>query len=285
MGYRQFTSQQLAQQYSPSSCIDDINVFLQDYRKSSEQALLWAQQQGRIEANVAYGSDEDERLDLYLPTAKPSGKLQVYIHGGYWQQLGKQDSAFAANAFQQLGCHFAVINYSLAPKVSLSAIVEQNRKAIVWLYQHAERFGYDRQQIYISGSSAGAHLAMLMAQTNWQQYGLEEQQVIRGVCAVSGIYDLEPIAQTYINEPLHLTADEIDTLSPMHLPLPNQCPVIIAYGDNETAEFKRQSDDMAARLNTASMVIADRNHFNVVMELGNVNSPLCQAVIEQMMVT
>ncbi|QBY04911.1 alpha/beta hydrolase [Thalassotalea sp. HSM 43] len=282
MLYREFDLEQLETQYSPSSCIDDINVFIQRYVDDSKSSALWAEQHQSLRSNLAYGDSEDELIDMYLPTAKQAkGKLQVYIHGGYWQQLTKDESAFAANNFQQLGCHFAVINYALAPKVRLADIVEQNRRAIAWLYLNADKFGYDAEQIYLSGSSAGGHLAMLMAQTDWRQYGIENGDFIKGICAVSGIYDLEPIAHTYINEPLQLSEQEIQTLSPIRLSTP-QCQVIIAYGDNETSEFKRQSDDMARRLDCASLQVARCNHFDVIMELSDANSTLCQQVIKQM---
>jgi len=291
--YRNFDSKTLAQEYSPSSCIDDIGIFIQQYIDQSQQALKLAQDNSKILTNLQYGGNKDEVLDLFLPleSTKTKQKLQVYIHGGYWQELSKNESSFAATNFQQQGYHFAVLNYSLAPDATLSEIVEQNRQALVWLYQHADDYGYDKNEIYLSGSSAGGHLAMMMAMTDWSNYLDVKDNIIKGICAVSGIYDLTPISQTYINDPLQLTKTEISTLSPLLLEtnvdyLIN-CKIILAYGDNETNEFKRQTIAMKQRLaqrifSNICSEIENRNHFNVILDLACADSWLSQQVFKQM---
>lgn len=289
--YRGFNHQQLEKEYSPSSCVDDIMVYINQYIDISKQNLEVAQTQEAIIENIAYGVDADEVLDLYLPFAdtKWRKKLHVYIHGGYWQELSKNESSFAANNFQSHGCHFAVINYSLAPKASMSEIVEQNRKALTYLYENAERLGYDKDQIYVSGSSAGAHLAAMMLVTKWQERPDCElpKDLIKGVCAVSGIYDLEPIALTYVDEPLKLTSDSIFENSPIHHSFANLAPIIFAYGDNETSEFKRQTDVMYNKLKNIGLPvefgeIERRNHFDVIMDLGQSDTKLFTLVANQM---
>ncbi|WP_371188275.1 alpha/beta hydrolase [Thalassotalea maritima] len=286
MIYRQFNKQQLETEYSPSSCVDDIAPFIGQYIKQSEAAEQLAVAKQRVLKDIAYGDNRDQVLDLFLPMDEESnqGCLHVYIHGGYWQELSKQESSFAATNFQRHGCHFAVINYSLAPSATLTEIVEQNRRALAYLYLHAEHYGYRRDKIYVSGSSAGAHLAMLMAQTHWDGYLSVEADasIIAGICAVSGIYDIEPIVHTYVNEPLQLTVTEIEKLSPLALPSKVQCPVIIAYGDNETSEFKRQSNHMATLLNVVPECIKGRNHFDVILDLADSSSTLFELVARQM---
>jgi len=291
--YRDMDLATLEQQYSPSSCIDDINVYIKQYIEQSQQVTFQALEENSLLSDISYGEHADELLDLYLPTAGNSKKLQIYIHGGYWQELSKAESSFAAQNFQQQGHYYAVLNYSLAPEASLSEIVEQNRKAIAWLYQHAENFGYDADQIFISGSSAGAHLAMMMALTPWKNYlpNLKSEKLIQGLCLVSGIYDLTPIQLSYINEPLQLSDTEINNNSPLFIEkftVSEYTPlIIIAYGENETSEFKRQSNEMKDKLiNLGYQVVfqevAERNHFNVIVDLANRSSWLSQQVFQQM---
>lgn len=294
--YRNFDLKTLAREYSPSSCIDNIDIFIQQYVEQSQQALKLAQDHKKVVTDIQYNEcnhNKDQVLDLFLPfqSSTSKRKLQVYIHGGYWQELSKNESSFAATNFQQHGYHFAVINYSLAPNATLSEIVEQNRRALVWLYQHADEYGYDKNEIYLSGSSAGGHLAMMMAMTNWSEYLNVNNTIIKGICAVSGIYDLTPIAQTYINAPLQLTDQEISILSPLFKNVEGEqryhCKVLLAYGDNETSEFKRQSLAMKKQLAqlgypTVFSEINDRNHFNVILDLANTDSWLSQQVFKQM---
>lgn len=291
--YRNFGLKTLEREYSPSSCVDDIDVYVAQYITLSASAKNTAIEQKKLVTDIQYGSKDDEVLDMFLPfdSSLKQRKLQVYIHGGYWQELSKNESSFAATNFQQLGYHFAVLNYSLAPNASLTEIVEQNRQALKFLYQNAEKYGYDKSEIYLSGSSAGGHLAMMMALTDWLKYIETDKNIIKGICAVSGIYDLTPIAQTYINEPLQLSEKEIATYSPLLLNVDrgnfNNCPIIIAYGENETSEFKRQTLAMKSHLEKEGLEasfseIKNRNHFDVILDLAEPQSWLSQEVFKQM---
>lgn len=288
----------LEEEYSPSSCVDDINIYINQYIEQSHKVKSAALEERSVLMDLQYGTDEDQVLDLFLPITSEKNrhnakKLHIYIHGGYWQELTKNESAFAARNFQQHGCFFAVINYSLAPKVNLTEIVEQNRRAIAWLVSVADEYGFDYNEIYLSGSSAGGHLCLMMLQTQWQdyivlsQYNFSNKMFIKGVCAVSGVYDIAPIKKTSVNKLLQLTEKEIQDFSPQHNKMIEQCPVIIAYGDNETSEFKRQSNELIDKLKSLSIEvikgeIAGRNHFDVILDLAQPNSWLCQQVFKQM---
>lgn len=281
----------LNREYSPSSCIDDINIYIQQYIELSRNAKTQTIEERSIHIDLQYGTQNTQCLDLYLPTDASKQKLMVYIHGGYWQQLSKEESSFAATNFQEQGFHFAVIDYTLAPDASMSEIVEENRLAIAWLYKNAEQFGYKPDEIYVSGSSAGAHLAMMMLQTQWSNYVAGYQgNIIKGVCAVSGIYDLQPLVPTYVNEPLKMDINEAKSNSPLFQALPKPVPVIIAYGNIETDAFKWQSQIMAEKLRAGGFKvqfkeIEGRNHFDVIIDLSNKLSWLSQQAIALMVST
>lgn len=291
MHYLDFDKQVLEKEYSPSSCIDDINEFINLYINQSKAAITLAKQSNTVLANLQYGTSETQTLDLFLPTHKSKRKLHVYIHGGYWQELSKNESSFAATTFQQAGCHFAALNYTLAPDATLTQIVDEVKQAILWLYKNADQYGYDNSEIYLSGSSAGAHLALLMALVDWQKVDTQVSDFnpVAGICAVSGIYDLAPLLNTYINEPLRLTTDEVITLSPLKLisaKIPSS-PIILAYGNNETSEFKRQSDELyyhyqQRKVPIIKQEIQGRNHFDVILDLSDTDSWLAKQVFKQM---
>jgi len=289
--YLDFDKQVLEREYSPSSCIDDINEFINLYINQSKAALSSARQSDTVITNLYFGASETQTLDLFFPTNRSKKKLHVYIHGGYWQELSKNESSFAATTFQEAGCHFAALNYTLAPDATLTQIVDEVSQAILWLYKNADKYGYDKNEIYLSGSSAGAHLALLMSLIDWWKVDpqFSNNNPIAGVCAVSGIYDLAPLLNTYINEPLKLTTDEIITLSPLKLVSSKtpSCPVILAYGDNETSEFKRQSDELyyhyqQRKVNIVKSEILNRNHFDIILDLSLADSWLSKQVFKQM---
>lgn len=285
--YKTFDQATLDREYSPSSLVDDIDRYLQAYRQQSDAAIGAAKAAGLCELDVRYGSAAAETLDLFLPgSSTEPAPLHVYIHGGYWQLLGKEDSSFAAPMFQSVGAAFAAINYTLAPHQSLTGIVAENRRAIAFLYNNADRWNIDRERIYLSGSSAGAHLAMMMLLTDWRTWDLPAQ-CVKGVCAVSGVYDLEPVRLSYVNEKVGMSVDEALANSPIHHPLMNDCPISMAYGSNETAEFKRQTDEYRRQLEASGIEVTflevpERNHFDVIMDLGDEDTWLGRTALAHM---
>lgn len=284
--YRFLDQQMLDREYSPSSCVDDIGVYIEEYERQSQAAKKRAIADGSCITDLRYGPHTAEVLDLFLPANPVNAPINIYIHGGFWQALSKEYSCFAAPVFQEQGCAFAALNYSLAPHRSLTDIVEENRRGIEWLYRNAPRFGIDPNRIFLSGSSAGAHLAMMMYVTDWSERGLPAD-VIKGVCAVSGVYDLEPVRLSYVNDKVRMDYQEAAANSPALLKAKCVSPVILAYGDNETGEFKRQTDDYLVRLEHSGtqlsfQEIPDRNHFDVILDLTNCDSWVSHSVLEQM---
>lgn len=282
--YASFDQENLDREYSPSSLVDSRDVYLEQYAKLSKTARESAERAGSCILDLRYGAGDEETLDLFLPAGP--GPMHMFIHGGFWQLLSKDESSFAAPMFQAHGSYFAALNYTLAPRQSLTGIVEETRRSISWLYQNAEQWGFDRDRIYLSGHSAGAHLAMMMLTTNWESFGLP-RTLIKGVCAIGGVYDLEPVRLSYVNDVVGMDTDEAKWMSPILHDIRNLCPVIFAYGDNETQEFKRQTDEYADKLKQAGIAvtkrkIANRNHFDVILDLANESTWLSQKVLQQM---
>lgn len=282
--YATFDQAELDREYSPSSLVDNRDVYLEQYAKLSKAARESAERAGSCILDLCYGPGQEETLDLFLPAGP--GPLHMFIHGGFWQLLSKDESSFPAPMFQAQGSYFATLNYTLAPRQTLTRIVEETRRSISWLYQNAEQWGFDRNRIYLSGHSAGAHLAMMMLTTDWETFGLPET-LVKGVCAVGGVYDLEPVRLSYVNDVVGMDADEAKWMSPILHDIRNPCPVIFAYGDNETDEFKRQTDEYAEKLKQASIAvtnreIVNRNHFDVILDLASESTWLSKKVLQQM---
>ncbi len=284
--YRDFDQAELDREYSPSSCVDDIDFYLEQYAQFSAEAKRQALKNSRCELDLKYGPGKEETLDLFLPNNATGRPLHVFIHGGYWQALSKNESCFSATNFLQNDTAFAAINYTLAPQQSLSGIVDEVRRAIAWLYRHSERLGFDKERIYLSGSSAGAHLAMMTLFANWNDFDVPDN-IVKGVCAISGVYDLRPIQLSYVNDVVGMDHAETMQNSPALHTIQNPCSVILCYGDNETNEFKRQTDEVyellkKQNIETICREIEGTNHFDIVFELMNETSWLFKQVQKQM---
>ncbi len=283
--YRQMDSETLNREYSPSSCIDDIMVFINQYNNESAKArnsLI-----NNITANLKYGPEDRSHMDLFVPKGGEVGPLpiHVFIHGGYWQQLSKEESCFAAPNFINHDVIFIALDYTLAPDASLFEIVDQVRRAIISILKNADKFDGDKDNITISGSSAGGHLVAEILSMDWQKYGYDKCP-LKGALAISGIFDLEPLVKTYVNDPLKMTVKDALKLSPLHHIPETSCPIIFSYGENETSEFKRQThqymDACSLKgINTSYVEMPSVNHFDIVFDLNKEQGPLFQAVLAQ----
>lgn len=270
----------LEREYSPSSCVDDFDALIAAYvarsRESESRAI--------VRKDLAYGDHPDETLDFF-PAADRRAALQVFIHGGYWQELSKNESTFAGADFVTEGVAFAAINYSLAPHAGIGEMVEQCRRSLVWLYHNADGLGFDRDRMVISGSSAGAHLAAMLLTTSWQNYKAPVD-LIKGATLISGIYDLRPLCHTYVNDPLRMDETEARSLSPLYMDLVGKPAAIVCWGEHETDEFKRQSASFARAWTDAGnratvFEVAGCNHFDIVHSIADRSSPLGREVLAQ----
>jgi arylformamidase len=242
-----------------------------------------AEQHFLCRKDLRWGAGDDETFDFF-PAAHADAPLLLFIHGGYWQELSKNESLFAAPDCVRNGIAYAAMNYTLAPKARLDKIVEQCRRAVAYFHREARALGFDPRRLYVAGSSAGAHLAAMLLVGGWQgQLGLSDN-CVAGATLLSGIYDIEPLIGTYIDAALRLTGRDTELLSPMRLPPGSGLPVIIAWGEHETSEFKRQSRAYASRMSTAGFRVtafeaAEANHFDIVFRLADQTSPLGRATL------
>ena len=234
--------------------------------------------------DLPYGASARQAIDLF-PPEKPAAPLLVFIHGGYWQSRDRKDFSFVAKPWLDHGVAVALIGYDLAPQVRMDAIVDQVRAGLAWLYRHAPDHGCDPSRLFVAGHSAGGHLAAMALATDWRALGLPAD-VIKGVCAISGVFDLEPIRLCYLNEVVGLDQDEARRNSPIHLPLHGRCPVTVAVGERETAAFHEQSRAYAAKLERAGwacqlLVQPAVDHFGIVMSMEDRDTPIVGALARQ----
>jgi arylformamidase len=269
-------------QYSPSSCVPALVPYLEAYAARSREA----ERSCRCLKNVCWGEQPGETFD-YFPAATAGAPLLVFFHGGYWQELSKNESLFAAPDCVARGIAFAAIDYTLAPYAKLSAIVDQSRRAIASLDRQAATLGFDPRRVYVAGSSAGAHLAAMLLVDGWQDdYGLPAgTPAVAGAILLSGIYDLEPLVGTYIDTALRLTVSDVAALSPLRLPLGPPMKTIVAWGEIETSEFKRQSSEFAAKLRAGGFAVSEfevagSTHFDLVFGLADAATPLGATTIQ-----
>uniref|UniRef100_A0A9E8CR71 Alpha/beta hydrolase n=1 Tax=Bosea sp. NBC_00436 TaxID=2969620 RepID=A0A9E8CR71_9HYPH len=262
----------------------DLNYNQAAWAPNAEAIIAWYRD-ASLEAHrklacrhLAYGEGPAERIDLF-PAAVQGAPLVIYVHGGAWRMLDRMDSAFAAEAFTGAGLNFAVLDFASIPAARLPEMVTQVQRGIGWLARHAGELGFDPCRLFVIGHSSGAHLvaAALTAET---PHRLEPGIVACALCA-SGAYDLEGPMLSARGAYLGLTADEIETFSPIRHVAKLDCPVLVAYGDAETDEYRRHARTFHEALRKAGkrgtlLLAAGQNHFEVSRLLAMPGSDLFQ---------
>ena len=272
--------------YAPSRALPD-SVFLAHldlYRDRS--TAVYAELPHR--RDLCYDAASGQCLDIF-PAPGPGLKPAfVFIHGGYWRMLSKNESVYMAPAFTGLGIALVAPDYALAPAAQLEEIVRQVRAALAWLHRHGAEHGIDPARLYVGGHSAGGHLTAALVASGWREaFGLPDD-VIKGAMPVSGVFDLEPISRSFVNEWMGLDRARVEALSPIrHLPV-SPCKMVVAWGGDETSGFHDQSRAWlaawrAAGFPAAELLVPGRHHFDIVLDWCDPDSTMtraCVAMIE-----
>lgn len=115
--------------------------------------------------DIVYGKDRKwQVLDVYRPKGV-EGKLPVIIsvHGGAWVYGKKEIYQFYGMSLSQRG--FAMINFSyrLAPENRYPAQIEDTNAVVKWMFEHQDEYGFDTDNVFAVGDSAGGHLLSVYA--------------------------------------------------------------------------------------------------------------------------
>jgi arylformamidase len=211
--------------------------------------------------NLQYGPRERNRIDFLK--AAPDAPTLLFIHGGYWQMRAKEFFTMFAAGSMAHGINVALIGYTLAPEATLEQIVAEIHAGIDYLAGRLPELGADAKRLVASGWSAGGHLTA-MAMRN---------QHIKGGVAISGIYDLEPIRQSYLNAKLGLDEPMSKRNSPMLLTHAVK-PMALVVGDAELPLLRKQTAEFAGyRANHGLPVIYEEipgaNHFTIMDQMAS----------------
>ena len=273
------TPQQLNRQYNARAAIPDHPKIFARWRADS----LAARNGLRCETDYYFGPSPAETLDLY-PAAAPNAPLLIFIHGGYWRSLDKQDFSFLAPAFVRAGVAVAMPNYGLAPATSIKEMVGQMLRAMAWLYRHALQLGIDQRRIVAAGHSAGAHLASMMLAADWQlMAGDLPRDLLSGAVCISGLYDLQPLVRApFLQDDLRLDETSAQFVSPVRYRPELSIPLITAVGGGESAEFQRQNRlirEAWPHCFRRDLPLPGRHHLASVEALGDPDHPLFHATL------
>ena len=267
--------------YRPSAALAagtfEANMVL--YRERSTEAYRALPH----ERDLCYDTASGQCLDLF-PAPGPGLKpVFVFIHGGYWRMLSKNESTFMAGALTRRGISVVAVDYTLAPAVTLGEIVRQVRTSIAWLVRNGRGHDIDPERIFVGGSSAGGHLTGAVVAGGWRAAMDLPENAIKGAMPVSGIFDLAPLARSFVNDWMNFDDAQVQALSPIHHLPPAPCKMVVAWGADETSGFHDQSHAWLAAWRGAGYPAVElmeqgRHHFDIVLDWGDDDSAMTRAL-------
>jgi acetyl esterase/lipase len=201
-------------------------------------------------ANIAYGSDPLQRLDVYVPedAAVEPRPVVVFWHGGRWREGDKADYRFVGAALAESGYVTVVANYRHYPQVKMPGFMQDAARAALFAAAHAHEYGGARERLYLMGHSAGAHLAALLTldPRHLEATG-QAAPHIAGVIGLSGPYDflplLEPDDQDMFGPPPLYPESQ-----PINFVRADAPPMLLVQGLNDETVKPKNSRNLAAAL-------------------------------------
>ena len=257
-----------------------------------EQAMAWSDE---VRANtnchldLAYGDDERQKLDIYLPDTEPGAPSPVllFFHGGYWVIGHKDLMGFMAPAITTAPALLVPVGYRLAPGAKYPDQVDDCRAALRWVHDNIAGYGGDPSQIYVSGHSAGGHLAALITlqRERLAEFGLPAD-VIKGCFPVSGVFDVTETPPDRREAFLSSDGDAREA-SPMYSTAGNTTPFLLEIGSDDFENLRSQHPRMMSALRSErgyveEMVREGHNHFQISLDHADPDSPWTRRVREWM---
>ena len=279
-----------------------------------DHASSIARKKHDVVLDVAYGPTPLERLDIFR-APKVAADVQVFFHGGYWHALDKESFSYIADGLVPHDITTVVVNYPLLPAVGLADQVAACRRALRWVYNHISDYGGNPRRVSVFGHSAGAHLAGMLlthvdavssatateaameteaeaeaateteakAESKPEAESEPDTSFPAYACLISGIYDLAPIRQCFVNDTLNLSEEDVIKNSPVRLRQRSNCPVSVVVGGDEGDEYLRQSRDLAHAWSQSNRtlqfsVLDNENHFSLREQLGDPDSRIVKLV-------
>lgn len=219
------------------------------------------------------GDDADARkhkLDLFIPQGVKNAPVLFFVHGGAWVSGDRKLYGTLGHVFARNGVATVVISYRLSPDVKHPAHIEDVASAFAWTHKHIAEFGGRPDRIFVSGQSAGGHLAALLA-TNEKYLQAHDLSFdnIRGAIPISGIYTFRARRMDRI---IGKGKEAVESASPLQHISEGKPPFLILYADNDFVGCSGMSIELGDALQKCKVdaevkEIKDRNHISIMLRL------------------
>lgn len=203
----------------------------------------------RRHADIAYGSDPQHRLDVYVPRGRAAAPRPVVVfwHGGRWKFGDKADYRFVGAALAGLGWIAVLANYRHYPQVKMPGFMDDAAQAALWSAAHAVDFGGNQRLLYLMGHSAGAHMAALLSLDSRYFSAAGQPPHIAGVIGLSGAYDFLPLLEADVQD-MFGPPQNYPQSQPINFVRSGAPPMLLVHGLEDETVRPKNSRNFAAAL-------------------------------------
>ncbi|MGI9168418.1 MAG: alpha/beta hydrolase [Pyrinomonadaceae bacterium] len=257
----------------------------------------------RIETEICYHPQPDENrslqaLDIYAPPPEQAdGTVPVilFFHGGGWRASDKNDPlgvhANLCKALARKGLVAVNGNYRLAPRVKHPDSAQDAAYALRWVAENIGKYSGDSEQVFLSGHSAGAHLAALITlDTKYLSALGLSPDIVTGVVGICGAYNLHHFAgRNWMAEHLMTRAafgknkaDRTEA-SPVNHVRPGAPPFLMLNAEKDE-KLEEEAEELAALLRARgsaaeTAILPGTNHFTILSLIGNGDDTLIDRIV------
>lgn len=210
-----------------------------------------------LKSNVAFGSEERQKLDIYAPS-KDAGPwpVIVFVYGGSWNSGDKEPYGFVGRALAAQGFLVVIPNYRLHPKTPFPGFVQDTALAIDWATRFSGQYGGDQAQVFAAGHSAGAYnLALAILDKTYLAALGTDVSALRGVATLSGPFDFLPL-DTKVSIDTFGAVPDLATTQPINYARADIPPFLILHGSADTTVQPRNAQSLFSKLKAAGADVA-----------------------------
>ena len=252
-----------------------------------------------LHGNINYNNDTLQKhlLDIYLP-ANAKGKLPlvIFIHGGGWLGNDKYaDIGYMKKTVAEIisnGFALASIDYRFSTQATFPAQIQDCNRAVSFLYDNAEKYGFDKNRFAVMGFSAGGHLASLLGlskNNNVDKFFIPGTNKSFSIKAVVDFYgpaefilfpgaDNEKSPEGILIGAAPLSRPDLaKAASPVTYVDKNDPPFLIIHGEKDNIVSPKQSHLLKAWLNVAGVpneliIVKDAPHFGAMFDMDEIRA-------------
>lgn len=224
--------------------------------------------------DIAYGTDDRETLDIYMPPASSGAGAHpviVFFYGGSWSNGSKDDYKFVGATLAEAGYVVVIPDYRLFPDVVFPEFMEDSASAVAWTLSNVDEHRGDPDRVFVMGHSAGAHMAaMLAVEPSYLREAGVPRGAIKGLIGLSGPYALMPgdPQMHAIFGPPYTPAN----WQPVAHVTPDDPPALLLHGGGDERVYAKHTKKMEAALESAGIrvethIYPERSHADTVAAL------------------